>query len=237
MKLKKGSVLNYLGFDSVYCLLSLRNAKILVDYFKLLDVHKRNTLNDIQFFHFMHHVTDMKTKDIRMTFDMLDWDACGQIGFEQFYMLVCILLSTEYNVANNFISRHSRPVFELLDLDGGRSICPTEFEASGFLFNFKRHALNDIFYEFDISGDEKWNYKEFKMFAMACVDMQDDATKLKDAKSVRASIPPPKEEPHGVSSAGITRTQSDSHPQLRNAGGNSRLKRLSHWMQAKTKGQ
>uniref|UniRef100_A0A4W5NV95 EF-hand calcium binding domain 9 n=1 Tax=Hucho hucho TaxID=62062 RepID=A0A4W5NV95_9TELE len=95
MKLKKGALLNYLDFDSVYCLLSLRNAKILSDYFKLLDVHNRNTLNDIQFYHFMHHVTDLKKKEIMMTFDMLDWNASGEIGFEQFYMLVCILLCSE----------------------------------------------------------------------------------------------------------------------------------------------
>ncbi|KAM9513429.1 EF-hand calcium-binding domain-containing protein 9-like [Salvelinus alpinus] len=179
MKLKKGALLNDLDFDSVYCLLSLRNAKILSDYFKLLDVHNRNTLNDIQFYHFMHHVTDLKKKEIMMTFDMLDWNASGEIGFEQFYMLVCILLCSEYHVEKNFIFRHSRPVFELLDMDGGRTISPAEFQASGFLFNLKGHALDKIFYEFDVSGDEHLNYKEFKMFTMACIDMQEDTKKMR----------------------------------------------------------
>uniref|UniRef100_A0AAY5L0Q8 EF-hand domain-containing protein n=2 Tax=Esox lucius TaxID=8010 RepID=A0AAY5L0Q8_ESOLU len=177
MKLKKETVLHYLDFDSVYCLLSLRNAKILADYFKLLDVHNKNRMNDIQFYHFMNHVTDLKKKEIMMTFNMLDWNASGEIGFEQFYMLVCILLCSEYNVEKNFISRHSRPVFELLDMDGGRSISPAEFQASGFLFNLKGHALSKIFYEFDVSGDEYLNYKEFKMFAMACIDMQEETQK------------------------------------------------------------
>ncbi|KAM6953767.1 EF-hand calcium-binding domain-containing protein 9-like [Aplochiton taeniatus] len=129
---------------------------------------------DIQFYHFMCHVTDLKKKEIKMTFDMLDWDACGEIGFEQFYMLVCILLSSEYHVEKNFIFRHSRPVFELLDMDGGRTISPAEFQASGFLFNLKGRALNKIFHEFDVSGDENLNYKEFKMFTMACIDMQEE---------------------------------------------------------------
>ncbi|XP_067104293.1 EF-hand calcium-binding domain-containing protein 9-like [Osmerus mordax] len=184
MKLKKGSILSFLDFDNVYCLLSVRNAKILVDYFKLLDFHNKNTLNDIQFCHFMHHVTDLKKKEIMHTFDMLDWDASGEIGFEQFYMLVCILLSSEFHVEKNFLFRYSRPVFEFLDMDGSRCISPAEFQSSGFLFNLKGPALSRIFHDFDVSGDEKLNYKEFKMFTMACLDMQ------KDAKNQRSKCSP-----------------------------------------------
>ncbi len=51
--------------------------------------------SDIQFYHFMKHVTTMGKKHIMLTFDMLDWDADGEIGFEEFYMMVCILLSSE----------------------------------------------------------------------------------------------------------------------------------------------
>lgn len=28
-------------------------------------------------------------------FNMMDWDAVGEIGFDQFYMLVCIMLAHE----------------------------------------------------------------------------------------------------------------------------------------------
>lgn len=45
MKLKEGSFLWYLYLDKLYCLLSVRNVKALVDYFHLLDVHRKNTLN------------------------------------------------------------------------------------------------------------------------------------------------------------------------------------------------
>lgn len=45
------------------------------------------------FFHFLHHVTNMKITQIKMIFDMLDWTAVGEIGFDQFYVLVCIVLS------------------------------------------------------------------------------------------------------------------------------------------------
>ncbi|KAK6475806.1 UNVERIFIED_CONTAM: hypothetical protein FKN15_002758 [Acipenser sinensis] len=182
MKLKAGVVLHYLFLDNAYCLMSIKNAKILVEYFKMLDVHNKSSLNDIQFYHFLHYTTDLSDKDIMLIFDMLDWNASGETGFEEFYMLVCILLANQNNVEKQFISRHSRPVFELIDMDGGHTISPAEFQASGFLFNLKGHALNQIFYDFDVSGDENLSYKEFKMFAMACIDKQEQTKREKKKK-------------------------------------------------------
>lgn len=45
MKLKQGSFLWYLYLDKLYCLLSVRNVKALLEYFHLLDAHRNNTLN------------------------------------------------------------------------------------------------------------------------------------------------------------------------------------------------
>lgn len=45
MKLKAGVVLHYLFLDNAYCLMSIKNAKILVEYFKMLDVHNKSSLN------------------------------------------------------------------------------------------------------------------------------------------------------------------------------------------------
>ena len=53
-----------------------------------------------------------------------------------------------------FIYRHSRTVFELLDEDGSQSISAEEFSAFGFLFNFQADAVKQIFDDFDISGDQ-----------------------------------------------------------------------------------
>lgn len=45
------------------------------------------------FYHFLKHVTNLKQTQIKTVFDIFDWNAVGEIGFEQFYVLVCILLS------------------------------------------------------------------------------------------------------------------------------------------------
>ncbi|CAL8357554.1 unnamed protein product [Merluccius merluccius] len=174
MKLKRGTVLSCMDFNSVYCLFSVRNAHILAIYFRLLDCHNNNALNDVQFYHFMRHATDLPEDEVMAVFEMLDWDASGEIGFEEFYMIVCILLCHEFHVEKNFIFRHSRAVFQLLDADGSGEISPAEFQASVFLFNLPKHALTELFDEYDFSGDENLDYKEFKMFTVACIDMQQE---------------------------------------------------------------
>lgn len=45
MKLREGSFLWFLYLDKLYCLLSLKNVKALMEYFHILDVHQKNTLN------------------------------------------------------------------------------------------------------------------------------------------------------------------------------------------------
>ncbi|XP_069340098.1 EF-hand calcium-binding domain-containing protein 9 [Eulemur rufifrons] len=170
MKLKTGSFLWYLYLDKVYCLLSVRNVKVLVEYFHLLDVHGKNTLNDVLFYHFLHHVTDLKKKQIKIVFDMLDWNAVGEIGFDQFYILVCILLAHQNHLEEQFLYRHSRPVFDLLDLDGEQRIGEATFQMYRFLFNIHKQELTELFHEFDITGDQLLNYKEFKLYTIFSMD-------------------------------------------------------------------
>lgn len=53
------------------------------------------TVTDVLFYHFLHHVTNLKRRQIMIVFNMLDWNAMGEIAFDQFYMLVCILLAQQ----------------------------------------------------------------------------------------------------------------------------------------------
>ncbi|MXQ95225.1 hypothetical protein E5288_WYG006100 [Bos mutus] len=189
MKLKQGSFLWYLYLDKLYCLLSVRNVKALVEYFHLLDVHHKKTLNGqyfhVLFYHFLHHVTDLTRNQITVVFNMLDWNAVGEIGFDQFYMLVCILLAQE---AKQFIFRHSRPVFELLDLDGELKIGPDNLHMYNFLFNIKKQQLRDLYYNFDITGDRLLNYKEFKLFAIFSMDKYQESQKAEKEKKKEKAL-------------------------------------------------
>lgn len=48
---------------------------------------------DIQFYCFMRSVTDLKKGQIYKVFDMLDVDRSGLLDFDEFYLLICILVA------------------------------------------------------------------------------------------------------------------------------------------------
>ena len=62
-----------------------------------------------------------------------------------------------------FIYRHSRAVFNIMDFDQSGSVSAEEFERIGFMFNFYSTAIRSIFKEFDVSGDSELDFKEFKV--------------------------------------------------------------------------
>ncbi|XP_066199811.1 EF-hand calcium-binding domain-containing protein 9 [Saccopteryx leptura] len=163
VQLKEGSFLWYLYLDKQYCLLSVRNVNALLQYFHLLDVHNNNTLNDVLFYHFLRHVTNWNRKQIMSVFDLLDWETMGEIGFEEFYMLVCMLLARQNQLEEQFLFRHSRLVFELLDINGELRIGAEDLYMYEFLFNIKKEQLQEFYGDLDITGDRCLNYKEFKL--------------------------------------------------------------------------
>ncbi|XP_023601233.1 EF-hand calcium-binding domain-containing protein 9 isoform X2 [Myotis lucifugus] len=188
MKLKTGSFLWCLYLDKLYCLLSLRNMRALVEYFSLLDPHRHNTMNDMMFYHFLHHVTNWNRKQIMKVFHMLDWEAAGEITFDQFYVLVCLLLAHENHLEEQFIFRHSRHVFDLLDLDGEMKIGAESFRKYDFLFNIKKHELREFYRNFDITGDCHLNYKEFKLFTIFTMDKYQEKQKVEKKEEQKALL-------------------------------------------------
>ncbi|XP_026714345.1 LOW QUALITY PROTEIN: EF-hand calcium-binding domain-containing protein 9 [Athene cunicularia] len=150
MKLKSGCFLQHLHLDEVMCLLSAGNAAVLADYFQLLDVHRKNYLNNLQFYCFVHYVTDLNKDQLLLLFDLLDQNTRGRICFNEFY--------TVNHLEKQFIHRHTGPTFQLLDIDRDNGIDFNEFEVTRFFFSIQKEELKKIFKYFDISGDEK-DYK------------------------------------------------------------------------------
>ncbi|XP_010280328.1 PREDICTED: EF-hand calcium-binding domain-containing protein 9 [Phaethon lepturus] len=100
----------------------------------------------LQFYCFLHSVTDLNKDQIMLLLDLLDQNTRERICFNEFYTVTCILLSHENHLEKQFTHRH--------------------LEATRFLFNIQKEELKNIFKDFDIAGDEQLNYKEFKMFVL-----------------------------------------------------------------------
>lgn len=56
---------------------------------------------DIQFYVFMHSATDLSKDQIYRVFDMLDVDNSGLLDFDEFYLLVCILLAVRVSMVKS----------------------------------------------------------------------------------------------------------------------------------------
>ncbi len=63
---------------------------------------------------------------------MFDVDNSGSIEFDEFYLLICMLVAIKDSDEKQFLWRHSRTCFELLDEDGSGSVSLDEFETYVF---------------------------------------------------------------------------------------------------------
>ena len=77
--------------------------------------------------------------------------------FRKWHQPHCFLsypsVSKQNHLEEQFIFRHSRPVFELLDLDGELKIGAENFHMYNFLFHIKKQEFQDFYRDLDITGD------------------------------------------------------------------------------------
>ncbi|KAI8804665.1 hypothetical protein BJ742DRAFT_447328 [Cladochytrium replicatum] len=168
----KWNVIKRLHLDPKYGLLNARSACLTLEIFNILDWRGAGALDDIQFKAFMMAVTDLKERQIYQVFDIFDLDRSGSVEFDEFYLLLCILVAISDNQGKHFMFQHWRTCFEILDEDGSKAVSKQEFETLGFLFNFTQKAVRKIFQEFDMSGNAEMDYNEFQLFVLAAIDMQ-----------------------------------------------------------------
>lgn len=82
---------------------------------------------DILFYQFMKRTTDMTQDMIYKIFDMLDFDGSGQIDFNEFYVIICILVAVKVNFEPS-LTKIKDVVTKPLDREDGlvsvaRSLC------------------------------------------------------------------------------------------------------------------
>lgn len=167
--------------DQTYGLLSARSAFLAWEMFKLMDWRGTGSLDDIQFATFMSYATDLKERQIYKVFDIFDLDRSGSVEFDEFYVLMTILVAIKDDQGKQFMYQHWRTCFEILDEDGGKSVSITEFSTLGFLFNFSPGAIKKIYNEFDVAGNQELDYSEFRLFVLAAIEMQDTMNKEGDS--------------------------------------------------------
>ena len=91
----------------------------------------------------MKHATDLTDRRIIRVFDMLDKGCRGFIVFEEFYVVICLMVAAFNKLEKKFILRHAKMCFTLMDEDFSGSISATEFTDVGFLWNLEGESKNN----------------------------------------------------------------------------------------------
>ncbi|XP_053935689.1 EF-hand calcium-binding domain-containing protein 9 [Cuculus canorus] len=215
MQLKSSSLPQHLHLDEVRSFWSVRNTVALAEYFQLQ--HRKNYLNNkysyLQFYCFLHYVTNLKKDQIMLLFDLLDRNGRGRICSNGCYLVACILLSHKCVPHRSWCWYRDICIIQLPckgnqlttanlytwmeKIPGSRCGSPTAaekrkaekqtvpllFEATKFLFNIQKEELKKILKDFDISGDKQVNYRESKVLAVFCIDNN------KKRKEIMNSLP------------------------------------------------
>lgn len=168
----RSRLMERMHLDPVHMLLSGRAVLLVKELFEAVDVRSMDGLDDVGFVAFLCGVTDLGEKDALAVFDMFDVDDSGSIEFDEFYLLVCMLVAVKDGMGKQFLWRHSRTCFELLDEDGSKAVSIDEFQTLGTIFNISKQASRRIFREFDVDGSKELDYQEFRMFSLAAIDKQ-----------------------------------------------------------------
>lgn len=171
MKVKPG-FLSVLHLDKRKLLLTGRGLLLVKTYFNLLDMRGTEYLDDLQFLAFMKECTDLSERKIYEVFDMFDGDDSGSIEFDEFYLLVCFIISIKDQEEKQFLWQHSRTCFELLDVDGDGFVKLSDFQKFGNLFNVTTRTARKIFSDFDVDSTQELDFEEFRTFSLACIDKQ-----------------------------------------------------------------
>ncbi|KAJ1508873.1 EF-hand calcium-binding domain-containing protein 9, partial [Coelomomyces lativittatus] len=89
----KSNFLKRLHLDPKYGLLNAKSAQLVYELFHLLDYRQTGGIDDIQFTAFLICCTDLSKKQIYKVFDIFDLDRSGSCEFDEFFLLVSILVA------------------------------------------------------------------------------------------------------------------------------------------------
>ncbi|GKT34880.1 EF-hand calcium-binding domain-containing protein 9 like protein [Aduncisulcus paluster] len=184
-----GDLIRSMHLDVKHSLLPARSVQMLLEFFALIDVRGKGFIDDIVFTVLMEIFTDLGPKQIENVFNMFDVDLSGCMEFDEFYLLICMLIAIKDGDEKLFLFRHSKICFQLLDVDGSGTIDRQELERLGIIFNFSTVASRRLFDEFDINGNKQLDVKEFQMLTLACLDEEQKLVSYTKEKRKEGGFP------------------------------------------------
>ncbi|KAI0988819.1 hypothetical protein GJ496_007004 [Pomphorhynchus laevis] len=97
-----------------------------------------------------------------------DTDKSESIDFEEFLLIIGLLVACRDGKEMEFIIDHILTIFQIIDEDCSTTVSAKELGELSFLFNLHQFELKAIFTRYDVTGDNELDYEEFSRFAILC---------------------------------------------------------------------
>lgn len=122
----------------------------------------------------------IRKKDCEFIFNLFDTNLTSTIDFDEFYLLIQILIAIRDRQIRQFFNANTRVCFDLLDSDCLGMITNRQQRELCFLLNMKKKDVIKKFNDHDTSKNEALDFEEFKILVQDCLDNADDNQKGQD---------------------------------------------------------
>lgn len=171
------TVLSFMHLTPPSFNLSARNYQIIRKLYQMLD-YTSNGIDDVVFKHFLKKVFKKNMdRQYEFIFNLFDTNLTSSIDFDEFYLLIQILIAIRDKKIRQFFNANTRVCFDLLDSDCLGMITNRQQKELCFLLNMEKSDIEEKFDHHDTSKNEALDFEEFKILVQDCLDNQDDQQK------------------------------------------------------------
>ncbi|OHS94598.1 EF-hand calcium-binding domain-containing protein 9 [Tritrichomonas foetus] len=154
--------------------LSARNFQIIQKLYQMLDYTNRG-IDDVVFKYFIRAVfKEEKSSKLDFLFDLFDTNISDTIDFDEFYILIQILIAIRDKQIRQFFKANTRIVFDLIDSECLGMITQRQQRDLSFLINMNIEDVKEKFKTHDTSRNGALDYEEFKILVLDCLDNTDE---------------------------------------------------------------
>lgn len=176
------TVLSFMHLTPPSYNLSARNYQIIRKLYQMLDYTQKG-LDDVVIRFFLEEVFKDKVirkKECEFIFNLFDTNLTSTIDFDEFYLLIQILIAIRDRQIRQFFNANTRVCFDLLDSDCLGMITNRQQRELCFLLNMDKKDVIKKFNDHDTSKNEALDFEEFKILVQDCLDNADDNQKGQD---------------------------------------------------------
>lgn len=160
--------------------LSARNYQIIRKFYQMLD-YTSNGIDDVVLKQFLKKVIkNIKDEVCTFIFNLFDTNLTSTIEFDEFYLLIQILIAIRDKQIRQFFNANTKVCFDLLDSDCLGMITNRQQNELCFLLNMEKKDIKSKFESHDTSKNEALDFEEFKILVQDCLDNLDDQQKMQN---------------------------------------------------------